>query len=248
MRTGQYDGVSASGNATLRLVDGGDVAPVNIEPRPELQDDLRRPQEPALQHVRRRPLRDPARPRRQPADVELGRRQAGADSWNVVFDPKVAAKYKGKITAYDDPIYIADAAVYLKTHQPDLGINNPYELNEEAVRRGGRPAQGTARQRRRVLVRRTKQIQAFAQRRHRWSARPGRYQYFALKGEGKPVAASPPARASAQGGRDRLVGHLDDQLQGQASELHVHVDELDRLAEGQRRGRASASARRRPRA
>ena len=29
MRTGQYDGVSASGNATERLVDAGDVSPVN---------------------------------------------------------------------------------------------------------------------------------------------------------------------------------------------------------------------------
>ena len=48
-----------------------------------------------------------------------------------MLDPKKAAKYKGKISAYDDPIYIADAAVYLKAHQPDLGIENPYELNEE---------------------------------------------------------------------------------------------------------------------
>src|SRR3954447_5979021 len=31
MRTGQYDGVSASGNATARLVDGGDVDPINVD-------------------------------------------------------------------------------------------------------------------------------------------------------------------------------------------------------------------------
>ena len=48
-----------------------------------------------------------------------------------MLDPKKAAKYKGKISAYDDPIYIADAAVYLKSHQPDLGIDNPYELDED---------------------------------------------------------------------------------------------------------------------
>src|SRR6478672_4272844 len=30
MRTGEYDGVSASGNATARLFEGGDVAPVNV--------------------------------------------------------------------------------------------------------------------------------------------------------------------------------------------------------------------------
>ena len=34
-----------------------------------------------------------------------------------------------------------------------------------------------------------------------------------------------------------MVGHLDDQLQGETSQLHVHVDELDRLSESQRRGR-----------
>ena len=42
MRTGQYDGVSASGDATLRLIYAGDVAPVNTDLVPELRDDLRR--------------------------------------------------------------------------------------------------------------------------------------------------------------------------------------------------------------
>jgi spermidine/putrescine-binding protein len=35
------------------------------------------------------------------------------------------------VTAYDSPIYIADAAVYLMHHQPELGIENPYALDEE---------------------------------------------------------------------------------------------------------------------
>ena len=51
-------------------------------------------------------------------------------SWSVMLDPAQAAKYKGKISVYDDPIYIADAAVYLKAHQPDLGITDPYELDD----------------------------------------------------------------------------------------------------------------------
>ena len=54
--------------------------------------------------------------------------------------------YKGKITAYDSPIYIADAALYLMETQPDLGIKNPYALDADAVRRGGRPAQDAAAQ------------------------------------------------------------------------------------------------------
>jgi len=57
---------------------------------------------------------------------------AGAqDSWASVFDPAQMAKYKGKVTAYDSPIYIADAALYLKATQPDLGIDNPYELDDK---------------------------------------------------------------------------------------------------------------------
>ena len=38
MKTGQYDGVSASGDATLRLIAGGDVAPVNFDLIPNYKD------------------------------------------------------------------------------------------------------------------------------------------------------------------------------------------------------------------
>ena len=55
-----------------------------------------------------------------PAPDQLERRLGQADS-----------PYKGKVTAYDSPIYIADAALYLMETQPDLGIENPYELDEE---------------------------------------------------------------------------------------------------------------------
>ena len=57
-------------------------------------------------------------------------------SWDVVFETELdgaANPYSGKITAYDFPIYIADAALYLKTHQPDLGITDPYELTSEQL-------------------------------------------------------------------------------------------------------------------
>jgi putative spermidine/putrescine transport system substrate-binding protein len=50
-------------------------------------------------------------------------------SWDVVFDN--AGEYSGSVTAYDNPIYIADAALYLREHQPDLGITDPYELDQE---------------------------------------------------------------------------------------------------------------------
>lgn len=53
------------------------------------------------------------------------------DSWSVVFDD--AAKNKGKITAYDSPIYIADAALYLMSTKPELGIKDPYALDEKQL-------------------------------------------------------------------------------------------------------------------
>ena len=52
-------------------------------------------------------------------------------SWSAVFDPAEASKQAGKVTAYDNPIYIADAAVYLMEHNPELGITDPYELDDE---------------------------------------------------------------------------------------------------------------------
>jgi putative spermidine/putrescine transport system substrate-binding protein len=51
------------------------------------------------------------------------------DSWSVVWEK--TSPYKGKLTAYDDPIYIADAALYLMKTQPSLGIKNPYALDQQ---------------------------------------------------------------------------------------------------------------------
>ena len=55
-------------------------------------------------------------------------------SWNVVFEEKNlpdGKSNKGRVQAFDGPIYIADAALYLMTHKPELGIKDPYELNED---------------------------------------------------------------------------------------------------------------------
>src|SRR5213078_2833826 len=52
-------------------------------------------------------------------------------SWGVVFDK--SSPYRGKVTAYDSPIYIADAALYLMRTQPALGIKNPYSLDQKQL-------------------------------------------------------------------------------------------------------------------
>jgi putative spermidine/putrescine transport system substrate-binding protein len=131
MRSGQYDGVSASGNATARLVEGGDVAPVNVDLVPNYET--------VFEDLKDQPYNtfdgtNFGIPHGRGADLLIWNTndvKPDPTSWSVILDPAEAAKYKGKISVYDDPIYIADAAVYLKAHNPDLGIENPYELDEE---------------------------------------------------------------------------------------------------------------------
>src|SRR3954447_13977117 len=131
MRTGQYDGVSASGNATARLVAGGDVDPVNVDLVPNYADVV-----PALKDQPYNTFDgvNYGVPHGRGANVLIWNTDdvsPAPTSWDIMLDPDKASEYSGKISAYDDPIYIADAAVYLKTHEPDLGIDNPYELDED---------------------------------------------------------------------------------------------------------------------
>ena len=131
MRTGQWDGVSASGNATAKLVDGGDVAPVNVDLVPNYKtifDDLKDQPYNTFDGTHY------GIPHGRGANLLMSNSndvQPSPDSWAVMLDPAQASKYKGKISVYDDPIYIADAAVYLKAHNPDLGITDPYELDDD---------------------------------------------------------------------------------------------------------------------
>jgi putative spermidine/putrescine transport system substrate-binding protein len=131
MRTGQYDGVSASGNATARLVEGGDVAPVNTDLVPNYKTifpDLKDQPYNTFDGV------NYGIPHGRGANLLMWRTdkvQPSPTSWSIILDPNEAQKYKGHISVYDDPIYIADAAMYLKAHQPDLGIDNPYELDDD---------------------------------------------------------------------------------------------------------------------
>ena len=190
MRTGQYDGVSASGNATARLVDGGDVAPVNVSLVPNYKTVFSDLKDQPYNTFDGTPY---GIPHGRGANLLMWNSdevKPAPTSWDVMLDPKMAARYKGKISAYDDPIYIADAAVYLKTHQPELGIEDPYELNEEQFNaavellKEQRPYVGE------YWSDAAKQISAFAN----GDSTVGttwQYQYFALQEEGEPVAASP---------------------------------------------------------
>ncbi len=129
MRTGRYDGVSASGDATLRLIAGGDVAPVNTKLVPNYTDIY-----PALKNQYWNSAGDKMYgiPHGRGANILMWNPKVvkqAPTSWSAVFDKN--SPFKGKVTAYDSPIYIADAALYLQKHNPELKITNPYELDQK---------------------------------------------------------------------------------------------------------------------
>ncbi|NBY61212.1 MAG: extracellular solute-binding protein [Actinobacteria bacterium] len=128
MQSGEYDAVSASGDATLRLIAGGDVAPVNTDLIPnyaDVFDDLKNKLWNSKDGVAY------GVPHGRGANVLVYNTEAGAapDSITAMFEAD--SPYKGKISVYDSPIYIADAAIYLMATQPDLGITNPYALDQK---------------------------------------------------------------------------------------------------------------------
>ncbi len=217
MRTGQYDAVSASGDATGRLYEGGDVQPINTDLIPnyaDVYDGLKNQDYNTFDG--------------QPYGVPHGRGanllmwntdevQPDPTSWDVVFDPAKAGEYQGKVTAYDNPIYIADAALYLREHEPDLGIEDPYELDDEQFQAAIdllKEQNGNVGE---YWSDAAKEIQAFDERRHR------RRDHLAVPGQ--PPGRLPGEDRPARGGLDGLVRHLDDQLGGRASELRLHVAE-----------------------
>jgi putative spermidine/putrescine transport system substrate-binding protein len=131
MRTGQYDGLSASGDATLRLIAGGDIDPVNTDLVPNYKDIF-----PALKDQPWNTVdgTNYGIPHGRGANLLMFNKDVvkpAPDSWGVVFGGEESQAYKGKVTAYDNPIYIADAALYLRETQPELGIENVYELDDE---------------------------------------------------------------------------------------------------------------------
>jgi putative spermidine/putrescine transport system substrate-binding protein len=128
MQSGDYDGGSFSGDATNRLMEGGIVAPVNVDILPNYKNVFAG-------------LKNKAHNSKdgQPYGVPHGRGpnllmyntdviKTAPTSWDVVWEGGSA--YKGKISVYDSSIYIADAALHLMTKRPDLGIKNPYQLND----------------------------------------------------------------------------------------------------------------------
>ena len=123
---GSYDLVSTSGDADLRLIYGGDVKPVNMSLIPswkQFHPFLKAPSFNTINGVH------------YGVSYEFGPNvllystktfAKAPSSWSVLYNKK----YAGKITVPNNPIQIADAALYLSKAKPTLGITDPYELTQ----------------------------------------------------------------------------------------------------------------------
>jgi putative spermidine/putrescine transport system substrate-binding protein len=126
IQSGDYDGGSFSGDATVRLMNGGIVAPVNTALVPNyanIFEGLKNKTHNSLNGV--------------PYGVPHGRgpnllmyNTEAITPAPTTWDPVWNGENGGKVSVYDSSIYIADAALHLMTTQPDLGITNPYQLND----------------------------------------------------------------------------------------------------------------------
>ena len=123
---GQYDMVSASGDADLRLIYSGDVKPININLISNWKNF-----HPFLQN----PPFNTIGGKHYGVSYEFGPNvllyskkafPSAPTSWSVIYNKK----YAGQVTVPNNPIQIADAALYLSKTQPGLGITDPYELTQ----------------------------------------------------------------------------------------------------------------------
>ena len=134
MNEGGFDLVTASGDASLRLIAGNRVQPVNIDLVPSWSTVDPRLQEAPWHYVNGTHYGVPYMwgPNVLMYNTEVF--PEPPTSWNVVFEEMTlpdGQSNAGRVQAYDGPIHIADAAQYLMHHQPELGITSPYELNAD---------------------------------------------------------------------------------------------------------------------
>jgi putative spermidine/putrescine transport system substrate-binding protein len=123
---GQYDLVSASGDADLRLIYAGDVKPVNINLVPSWNQFHPFLKSPPFNTING--IHYGVSLQFGPNDLLYSKKTFSTPptSWSVIYSPK----YRGEVTIPNNPIQIADAALYLSVHQPALGITDPYELTQ----------------------------------------------------------------------------------------------------------------------
>src|SRR6185437_14344955 len=111
---GQYDMVSSSGDADLRILYAGDARPVNINLIPSWKDFFPAFQSPPFNTING--VHYGVSLQWGPNVLMYNTKdfKTTPSSWDVIYD----SKYKGQVTVPDNPIQIADAALYLKSTKP----------------------------------------------------------------------------------------------------------------------------------
>ncbi len=134
MNEGGFDLVTASGDASLRLVAGKRVQQINTALIPSWKTVDERLQNAAWHTVDGKHFGVPYQWGPNLLMYNTNVFKDPPKSWSVVFEEQNlpdGKTNKGRVQAYDGPIYIADAALYLMKKKPELGIKDPYELNED---------------------------------------------------------------------------------------------------------------------
>jgi putative spermidine/putrescine transport system substrate-binding protein len=133
MNGGGFDLVTASGDASLRLIKGETVQEVNTA----LITDYAKV-DPRLQNAPWHTVdgKHYGVPWQWGPNVLLYNAKVfenAPQSWSVVFEEQKlpdGKSNKGRVQAYYGTIYLADAALYLMNNKPELGIKDPYELTQ----------------------------------------------------------------------------------------------------------------------
>ena len=134
MNEGGFDLVTASGDASLRLIAGKRVQPINTKLIPSWKTVDKRLQDAPWHTVEGAHYGVPYQWGANVLAYNTNVFKEAPKSWGVVFEEQNlpdGKSNKGRVQAFDGPIYIADAALYLMAKKPELGIKDPYELNEE---------------------------------------------------------------------------------------------------------------------
>jgi putative spermidine/putrescine transport system substrate-binding protein len=129
MQSGNYDGISASGDATTRLIQGGLVAPIDTSVLPNYANVFE-----SLKNLPHNTVDgvNYGVPHGRGANLlayNTEKVTTAPTSWAPIWEN--GSDYSGKISIYDSSIFIADAALHLKTTRPELGINDIYQLTQE---------------------------------------------------------------------------------------------------------------------
>ena len=232
---GQYDMVSASGDASLRLIYGGDVQPVDVSKVPEWKQFYKPFQSPANNTVDGKHYGISLQFGPNTLLWRTDKVKPAPKSWAAIY----SSKYKGRITIPDNAIQIADAALYLMKTQPALGIKDPYELNKKQF-----DATVNLLKKQRPLIKKY------------WVGSPDNAELIesgdAWIGPTWPIttgslqgAQGARRRDDPEGGRDELARHVDALQEVEERRLRLQVVPVHLGRRGCRRSRAPPGARRR---